>query len=106
MPLVKELSKYNLPLPKLPSPSGGGQRGDVTQEDIYQAKVTIAWIYFLVGEHQLVLGKLPSDEETPKLTGAEGLGHEYTRVAVIKAIVLRGEERLGYQCWKYFANAV
>ncbi|RPB26759.1 hypothetical protein L211DRAFT_866231 [Terfezia boudieri ATCC MYA-4762] len=89
-PLVKEVSKYSLPLPKLPSPAGGGQRADVTPEDIFQAKVTIAWIHFCIGEHHTVLDKLPGDEETPKLTGAEVLGYEYTRVALIKAIVLRG----------------
>lgn len=90
-PLVKEVSKYSLPLPKLPSPAGGGQRADVTSEDIFQAKVTIAWIHFCIGEHQTVLEKLPRDEDTPKLTGAEGVGHEYTRVALIKAIVLKGK---------------
>lgn len=89
-PLVKEVSKYSFPLPKLPSPAGGGQRGDVTPEDIFQAKVAIAWIHFLIGEHETVLAKLPRDEDTPKLTGAEGVGYEYTRVALIKAIVLKG----------------
>lgn len=88
---MKEVSKYNLPLPKLPSPAGGGQRADVTPEDIFQAKVTIAWIHFCIGEHHTVLEKLPADGDTPKLTGAEGVGHEYTRVALIKAIVLRGK---------------
>lgn len=91
VPLVTEVSKYQLPLPKLPSPAGGGQRADIIPEDIFQAKVTIAWIHFLIGDHQTVLEKLPLEEEIPKLTGGEGVGYEYTRVAVIKSIVLRGK---------------
>lgn len=90
-PLLKEVSRHHLPLPKLPTPSGRGQRADVTPEDIYQAQVTTAWIYFLIGERETVLEKLPSEEDTPKLTGSEGIGYEYTRVAVIKAIVLKGK---------------
>lgn len=92
-PLLKEVSRYHLPLPKLPTPSGKGQRADVTPEDIYQAQVTIAWIYFLTGERETVLEKLPPEEDTPKLTGSEGIGYEYTRVAVIKAIVLKGKDK-------------
>lgn len=90
-PLLKEVSKYTLPLPKLPTPSGRGQRADVTPEDIYQAQVTTAWIYFLIGERETVLETLPPEEDIPKLTGSEGVGYEYTRVAVIKAIVLKGK---------------
>lgn len=43
-----------------------------------------------------MLEKLPNDEETPKLTGAEGVGYEYTRVALTKAIVLRGKGAVRY----------
>ena len=91
VPLIKEVSRYNLPLPKLPSPSGGALRADNTEEDVFQGKVTVAWLHFLIGDYAAVLEKLPPEDESPKLT--EGIGYEYTRVAVTKRQVLKGKRR-------------
>lgn len=57
--LQAEIDTYTLPLPQLPAPAGGAEHFTVTEPDILQARILIAWILSLKREWGEVLNVVP-----------------------------------------------
>ena len=89
--LLDEFNSYSLPLPNLPSPSGGGESPVALEADLIQARVVLARIWSLKGDWVEVLSIVPGEDEVgERWTGGPGKS-DYTDILRIKALVLRGE---------------
>lgn len=88
--LQKEVDSYEVPLPKLPAPVGGGHVNVVTHEDLLQARTIVSWISSLKDDWSMVLRTIPSEEEVGERfdTGVEQ--NDYIQIIRIKALVLKG----------------
>jgi hypothetical protein len=89
--LSEEIGSYSLPLPNLPSPSGGGESPVVIEADLLQARIVIAGIRSMKGDWMEVLNIVPGEDEVGEgWTGGPGKS-DYMDIMRIKALVLKGE---------------
>lgn len=89
-PILSEIESHPQPLPKLPVPAGGGESLATTEEDILQARITVAWISSLKSEWQEVLDVVPGEDEVGEGSTAISGNSNYTQILRIKSLVIKG----------------
>jgi hypothetical protein len=89
--LQKELDSCIPPPPKLPVSAGGDESLTVTEADILQARIVIAWISSLKGEWQAVLNLVPGEDEVGEGWAPSPGKSDYMNTMRIQALVLKGE---------------